>query len=184
MNSIYSSRRAFTAALVALPAIGASAAQSAANTDQGLTHTAEAIHDEVMFDASRSRVFAALTDAKQFDAVTRLSDALKMVTAPNAPATAISTEVGGAFTLFGGYITGLQIEIVRDQRLVQVWRAASWGPGDFSIVKFVLADAGTGTRLIFDHRGFPPGRGAVLASGWFGHYWEPLKKYLAQPNGA
>jgi activator of HSP90 ATPase len=184
MNSIYSSRRAFTAALVALPAIGASGTASTANTDQGLTHTAEAIHDEVMFDASRSRVFAALTDAKQFDAVTRLSDALKMVTAPNAPATAISTEVGGAFTLFGGYITGLQIELVRDQRLVQVWRAASWGPGDFSIVKFVLADAGTGTRLIFDHRGFPPGRGAVLASGWFGHYWEPLKQYLAQQSGA
>ncbi len=186
MNSISSSRRAFTAALVALPAIGSAAAATAttAGKNNGLTHAAEAIHDEVTFNAPRSRVYAALTDAKQFDAVTRLSDAMKMVTAPNAPATTISTEVGGAFTLFGGYITGLQIELVRDQRLVQVWRAASWGPGDFSIVKFVLADAGTGTQLIFDHRGFPPGRGAVLASGWIGHYWEPLKKYLAQQSGA
>jgi activator of HSP90 ATPase len=179
MNSLFSSRRAFTAALVALPAVGAVAAKPT-GTNNGLTHGAEAIHDEVIFNASRSRVYATLTDAKQFDAVTRLSDAMKMVTAPNAPATAISAEVGGAFTLFGGYITGLQIELVRDERLVQVWRAASWGPGDFSIVKFVLADAGTGTQLIFDHRGFPSGRGAVLASGWVGHYWEPLKKYLAQ----
>src|SRR5208282_6056352 len=137
----------FTAALVALPALGAAATATAADKNKGLTHTAEAIHDEVMFNASRSRVYAALTDAKQFDAVTRLSDAMKMVTAPNAPATAISTEVGGAFTVFGGYITGLQIELVPDQRLVQVWRAASWGPGDFSIVKFVLADAGAGTKL-------------------------------------
>jgi activator of HSP90 ATPase len=189
MNSIFSSRRAFTAALVALPAISATvasapAAAAAAGKSNGLTHTAEAIHDEVMFDAPRSRVYAALTDAKQFDAVTRLSDAMKMVTAPNAPATAISTEVGGAFTLFGGYITGLQVELVRDQRLVQVWRAASWGPGDFSVVRFLLTDAGAGTQLIFDHRGFPPGRGAVLASGWFGHYWEPLKKFLAQQSGA
>ena len=104
--------------------------------------------------------------------------------AVNAAATAISTEVGGAFTLFGGYVTGLQIELVRDERLVQVWRAASWGPGEFSVVRFVLADAGAGTQLTFDHCGFPPGRGAVLASGWFGHYWEPLKKFLAQPSGA
>jgi len=188
MNSIYRSRRAFTAALVALPALGgaavASAPAAAAGKDNGLTRTAEAIHDEVKFNAPRSRVYAALTDARQFDAVTRLSDAMKMVTAPNAPATAISTEIGGAFTLFGGYITGLQIELVRDERLVQVWRAASWGPGDFSVVKFVLADASAGTKLSFDHRGFPPGRGAVLASGWFGHYWEPLKKYLAQPSAA
>jgi len=185
MNSTYSSRRAFTAALVALPALGAAAKTvTAAGTNKGLTHTAEAIHDEVMFNAPRSRVYAALTDARQFDAVSRLSDAMKMVAAPNAPATAISTEVGGAFTLFGGYITGLQIELVRDERLVQVWRAASWGPGDFSVVKFVLADASAGTKLSFDHRGFPPGRGAVLASGWFGHYWEPLKKYLAQPSAA
>ena len=184
MNSICSSRRAFTAALVALPAIGSAATATAPGKDNGLTHPAESIHDEVMFDASRSRVYAALTDAKQFDAVTRLSDAIKMVAAPNAAATAISTEVGGAFTLFGGYVTGLQIELVRDERLVQVWRAASWGPGEFSVVRFVLADAGAGTQLTFDHCGFPPGRGAVLASGWFGHYWEPLKKFLAQPSGA
>jgi len=169
---------------MALPAIGTAASATKAGTDLGLTHSAESIHDEVMFNAPRSRVYAALTDAKQFDAVTRLSDAMKMVAAPNASATAISTEVGGAFTLFGGYITGLQIELVRNERLVQVWRAASWGPGDFSVVKFVLSDSGAGTQLTFDHRGFPPGRGAVLASGWFGHYWEPLKKFLAQPGSA
>ncbi|HEX9140242.1 MAG TPA: SRPBCC domain-containing protein [Steroidobacteraceae bacterium] len=179
MNSIRSSRRAFTAALVALPAIN-TAASAATDTDNGLIHSAEAIHDEVTINASRSRVYAALTDAKQFDGVTRLSDAINLVTAPNASATAISTEIGGAFTLFGGYITGRQIELVRDQRLVQVWRSASWGPGDFSIVRFVLADAGAGTQVILDHRGFPPGRGADLASGWYSHYWEPLRKFLAQ----
>ena len=91
----------------------------------------------------------------------------------------ISLEPGGAFALFGGYITGRQIELVKDVRIVQVWRAASWPPHIYSIARFELAEHPAGTKLTFDHTGFPTDEAASLASGWRKHYWEPLAKVLA-----
>jgi activator of HSP90 ATPase len=44
--------------------------------------------------------------------------------------------VGGTFTLFGGYVTGRNLEMLPDERLVQAWRAGSWKPGAFSIAAF------------------------------------------------
>jgi activator of HSP90 ATPase len=181
-------RRAFAVRLAALP-VGLSAgvrafgaerlAGVASADDDGLTHTSEAIHQEIRFDASRRRVYDALTVGKQFDAVTRLSDGAQLLAAPGAKPTAISDVLGGAFVLFGGYITGRQLELLPDERLVQAWRAASWKPGEYSIVSFVLADEGGKTKVVFDHRGFPEGAGSHLASGWHAHYWGPLTQYLA-----
>ena len=147
----------------------------------GLSHTAEAIHQEVIFNAAPHRIYEALTSSQQFDALTRLSDAVALVTAADAKPTSISREVGGSFTLFGGYITGRNLEMLGDERLVQSWRAGSWSAGEYSIVRFALATNGTDTTsLVFDHRGFPEGQGKHLARGWYSHYWEPLAKYLAQ----
>ena len=184
------SRRALTVGLAVIPAVlGTTTAVSAASgsvvdpaagSSDGLSHSSESIHQELTFKASRRQVYEALTSTSRFDALTRLSDALALVTAPGAKATAISREMGGPFTLFGGYITGRHLEMVPDERLVQAWRAASWKPGDYSVVKFTLAAHDTGCRLLLDHRGFPEGRGASLASGWGVHYWEPLAKLLAQ----
>jgi len=168
--------------VVARTALAAPDAFLAADPSQGdgISHTADAIHQEVVLGAPRRRVWRALTDSGAFDQVTRLSDAVPLLTAPGAIRTDISRDVGGPFVLFGGYITGRQIELSPDERLVQVWRAASWGPGDFSLVKFALAEEGPGTRLVFDHTGFPAGTALHLAQGWHSHYWEPLAKYLAQ----
>jgi activator of HSP90 ATPase len=153
---------------------------SKAADGHGLTHASETIHQEIGFAASRERVYKALTSSEQFDAVTRLSDAVSLVTAPDAKKTFISDAVAGVITLFGGYITGWNLELLRNERLVQVWRARSWDPGDYSIAKFALVADGAGTKLLFDHRGFPEGQGGHLASGWYTHYWDPMAKFLSQ----
>ena len=99
-----------------------------------ISHTCEAIHHEVVFKASRKRVYDALTDAKQFNKVVLLSAAMQSGgMAPGSKPVEISPEVGGAFTAFGGYVTGRHIELVPNERIVQAWRAASWGPGQYSI---------------------------------------------------
>jgi activator of HSP90 ATPase len=170
-------RRALTFGLAAIP-LALDAAVRAAGVE-GLTRASESIHQEVIFAASRQRVYDVLTTAKQFDAVTRLSDGLELLNRPGARATAISPELGGEFVLFGGYITGRHLELRPAERLVQAWRAGSWKSGDYSIVNFSLRDEGASTRLVFDHRGFPEGEGASLSSGWHSHYWEPLAKFLA-----
>jgi activator of HSP90 ATPase len=94
----------------------------------------------------------------------------------------VSGEVGGSFAFFGGYISGRHLELLPGERIVQAWRAASWPDGDYSIVSFELAEQGTDTKIIFDHKGFPDGQAQHLARGWHENYWEPLKTLLAQPE--
>jgi hypothetical protein len=48
-----------------------------------------------------------------------------------------------------------------------------------SIVRFELTDQGASTKLTFDHRAFPKGEAAHLATGWQENYWDPLTKFLA-----
>jgi activator of HSP90 ATPase len=143
-----------------------------------ISHNAAAIHQEATFHSRCAAVYRALTDAQQFAAVTRLSDAASLLTAANAQATVISLQVGGAVALFGGYVTGRQLQMVPGVRLVQAWRAGSWGPSEFSIVRFELQAQGSDCHLTFDQRGFPESQAASLAYGWRVHYWEPLAKFL------
>lgn len=92
----------------------------------------------------------------------------------------ISPEIGGPFTLFGGYIVGRQLDLVAGKRIVQAWRSQSWSQGEYSIARFTLKEEGAVTRIVFDHKGFPSGQSQHLAAGWKENYWEPLEKCLAQ----
>ena len=123
------------------------------------------IHQEVDFEASPARLYEALLDSKQFSAFS------------GGPAT-IDREAGGAFSLFGGLILGRNVQLIRNERIVQAWRAGDWPEGVYSIVRFELKRQGSGTRLVFDHTGFPEGMHDHLAAGWEANYWWLLKKYL------
>jgi activator of HSP90 ATPase len=146
--------------------------------ETGVSHSCAEIHQEVVFKAGLKRVYGALIDSKQFTKVIELSAAAKSGAPLGNKPTAISQEVGGPFTLFGGYITGLQVELLADQRIVQAWRAGSWDPGIYSIAKFDLKEQGLNTKLVFDHTGFPQDQAQHLATGWQINYWEPLAKFL------
>src|SRR5580700_3973801 len=51
--------------------------EALAGAEEEISHTAESIHQEPVFKASRKRVYEALTDAKQFQKVTLLSAAVQ-----------------------------------------------------------------------------------------------------------
>jgi activator of HSP90 ATPase len=142
-----------------------------------ISRSAESIHQERLFTATRNRIYDALTDVRQFAKIVELSGAMQSIPA-GTKAAEISREVGGAFSIFGGHIVGLQLELVPNQRIVQAWRVVDWNPGDYSIARFDLTKLGEQTKIVFDHRGFPKGAAEHLASGWEEHYWEPLRKFL------
>ena len=171
-------RRQLVTAAVALAGCGAVPIRVRASAEDGISHAAESIHQEPVFQASRKRVYEALTDVRQFDKIVQLSGAMRSGVALGKKPTQISRQVGGAFTLFGGHITGRHIELVPDQRIVQAWRVVDWIQGVYSIVKFELTEQGSDTKIIFDHTGFPVGKAQHLAEGWKANYWEPLQKYL------
>jgi activator of HSP90 ATPase len=133
---------------------------SSAATSKSIT-----LHQEVDFSASPKRVYEALLDANQFSALSSM------------PAE-IDRKVGGAFSLFGAHIVGRIVELVPDQRIVEAWRPVDWTAGVYSIARFELKPHGTGTRLVFDHTGFPEGQHDHLMEGWKTNYWDNLTKYL------
>ena len=130
------------------------------------------IRQEVTLKASPARVYATLLDGRRFSEFTGA-----------APAE-IDPVAGGAFSCFGGIITGRNIELVPDRRIVQAWRVSRWPDGHNSIVRLELHPQGAETRLVMDHVGFPPEmrahlNGEAADGGWHRQYWEPLNRYLA-----
>jgi activator of HSP90 ATPase len=164
--------------LVTLRAVGFACGLRLSAADGGISYTAESIHQEPVFRASRKRVYDLLLTSREFDRVVRLSDAAKSMGVEIKPAT-ISPAPGGAFSLFGGYITGRQIELIANERIVQAWRAAGWSAGVYSIAAFTLVGQAGGTKIVFDHTGFPVGQAEHLAEGWHVNYWQPMTQVLA-----
>jgi activator of HSP90 ATPase len=144
-------------AILALNALPIVSAQS----DKSIT-----IHQEIEFNATPQQLYEVLLDSKQF---TEFS---------GRPAE-INREVGGAFSLFKGHIIGRNLELIPNERIVQAWRVVTWPAGAYSIVRFELKPKGSGTRLVFDHIGFPEGLHDHLAAGWEENYWSLLKKFFS-----
>src|SRR5581483_183118 len=140
------------------------AATDSANAERIIA--TRAIHQEEDFKVAPHRIYEALLDAKQFTAFA------------GGRAAEIDRTVGGTFSLFAGHIIGRNLELVPDARIVQAWRVVPWPEGIFSIVHFELVGKGSGTRVIFDHTGFPPELAEHLASGWKENYWTALQKYF------
>jgi activator of HSP90 ATPase len=178
------SRREFPLGLAMLTAGTAVLRSSAARAlpgdseaASGLTHDAEAIHQEVLFRATPSQVYDVLVSPGKFEKISAMGRAAREMRLPHKP-TRISADQGGAFELFGGFIAGRQLELVPGRRLVQAWREMIWEPGKYSIASFELSDSADGAKLVFDHTGFPKGAGPHLATGWYGNYWEPIRRFL------
>jgi len=174
-------RRVMTAGVAAAVGGLVSASTPAwANPAEEISHAAESIHQKPHFAASARKVFEALVDTRQFDKVIQLSAAVASKVALGNKPTQISREAGGTFVVFGGHIFGRQIEILPNERIVQAWRVRDWEPGLYSVARFQVVEKNGGTKINFDHSGFPPGEGEHLAAGWKANYWEPLAKFLAK----
>jgi activator of HSP90 ATPase len=124
------------------------------------------IRQTALFRAPPRQVYAALLDSRQHTAFT--GNKAKIV-----------GKVGGAFSCYGGYITGVTLELAPNQRIVQAWRSRDWPKGGYSIVTFALAKAAGGkTKLSFTQLGVPAGDFKAKSQGWKSHYWQPLKAFL------
>ena len=123
------------------------------------------IHQTVTFKASPHEVYEALMDSKKHAAFT-------------GGKARISREVGGKIMAYDDYISGKNIELVPDKKIVQDWRAVDWPEGVFSRVTFELTPIPAGTRLDFTHTDLPEGTEEEFTQGWIDNYWEPMKAFL------
>ena len=118
--------------------------------------------------AAPPAVFEALTSSKKFAEMT------------GGRAADISAQAGGAFKMFGGDISGRNVELIPGKLVVQAWRSNAWPEGVYSLCTFRLAPEGKGTKLTFDQVGYPDAAHDMLSGGWAKMYWEPMTKLLAK----
>ena len=123
------------------------------------------IRQTVTFQASPHDVYEALMDSRKHARFTR--EPAKM-----------SRKVGGEISAYGGYISGINLELVPDQKIVQAWHASEWPAGHMSRVTFKLTPVPGGTRLNFTHRGVPDKFVDNIRQGWIDSYWVPMKAML------
>jgi activator of HSP90 ATPase len=90
----------------------------------------------------------------------------------------ISRKVGGKFKAGDGWISGLNVELVKDKLILQAWRGNDddWPKGYHSAVRFRFTNVPGGTRLDFLHSGVPAAAYEGIRDGWREFYWEPLKR--------
>lgn len=90
----------------------------------------------------------------------------------------ISRKVGGSFSVFDGYATGKNVELVDGKKIVQTWRAADWVEDHYSIVTFEIDPAPEGSRLTFTQKEVPISQYEAIKQGWRDFYWIPMKEML------
>ena len=121
------------------------------------------IRQSVTLKASPEDVYEMLMDSRKH---TKLTGAVAK----------ISREVGGTISAYDGYIEGENVELVRNKRIIQLWRGSDWPPGHFSKAYFVFHKIVGGTHLSFRQSNVPDAQYKAIKQGWIDYYWEPLRR--------
>ena len=123
------------------------------------------IKQSITFKASPHDVYEALMDSKKHAAFT-------------GGKASVSRKVGGKYSAYDNYITGKNLELVPDKKIIQSWRAVDWAEGVISTITFKLTPIPGGTRLDFTHADVPEGTEEEFTQGWIDNYWEPMKVFF------
>ncbi|MBP9180758.1 MAG: SRPBCC domain-containing protein [Bacteroidia bacterium] len=129
----------------------------------------QTIQQEIIFAAPAHKVYELLMDEKLHAEFTE-SDV------------SINTNIGGVFSIYDGYIAGKNIELIKNKKIVQLWRAEEpeWPEHHFSEVIFNFSDhKNFETLLTFEHRYVPEAVAKSIENGWVKYYWEPMKAWIA-----
>lgn len=125
------------------------------------------LKQSITFSGSAHELFEMLMDEKQHAALTDSK-------------TRIDRNVGGTFSTYDGGITGKNLEVVPDKKIVQLWtiETEGWPAGHWSRVTFSFEEKGGKTKLSLAHADIPVAAFKDIQEGWKQYYWSPMKKQL------
>ena len=89
-----------------------------------------------------------------------------------------SDKVGDSFTAWDGYISGKNLELIPNSKIVQSWRTTEFDDLDEDsklVIEFQVVP--NGTRIIINHSNIPEGQ-SDYNKGWIEHYFQPMKEYF------
>ena len=126
------------------------------------------IKQRVKFKAPPAIIYDLLADSRKHTAVTgRKAN--------------ISSKIGGTFSTGGDDVTGINVDLVPAQRIVQAWRHRRFPAGIFSMAAVTLTPTPDGgTDLVLTHRGVPKDLIPETEQAWRDGVWSRIKAYLEQ----
>jgi activator of HSP90 ATPase len=89
-------------------------------------------------------------------------------------------KVGATFQAWGGYISGHNLELVENQKIVQAWRTSEFSktePDSHLIITLEAVEGGT--RMAIEHSNLPA-HGKQYLQGWKDHYFEPMIAHFSR----
>jgi activator of HSP90 ATPase len=106
-------------------------------------------------------------------------DAKKHSLATGAPAK-ITAKEGAKFSAHGGYITGKNLQLIKDKLIVQLWRGTDWAKTDKDSI-FIIQLEAKGKDVVLEafHINVPDNQAEGIDKGWREFYWNLWKQYLA-----
>lgn len=127
----------------------------------------ESITVRFTLPVSARRIYDAWLDSREHSSMT------------GASATA-SRLVDGAFTAWDGYVTGKNLFLIENQKIVQSWRSSEF-PDDApdSVLSLRLIEREGLTEVELEHADIPAGQSVQYQSGWIEYYANPMQKYFA-----
>ena len=93
----------------------------------------------------------------------------------------VSKGLNRKFTAYDGYISGKNLILEPNKRIVQSWRATDFPekhPDSF--IEIIFEPQKTGTKLTLKHSGIPEGMGKDYKKGWKDFYFKPMKEYYSK----
>jgi activator of HSP90 ATPase len=125
------------------------------------------IEQEIIIKSPPNEIYEAFMDAKKHSKFTESK-------------AKVSREIGGSFSIFEGSLSGKNVELIQDKKIVQTWRGDgdNWPKGYYSTITLVLEPVDDGTLIKFSQTDIPEGAYESVKEGWNTYYWEPLKEML------
>ena len=93
----------------------------------------------------------------------------------------MSKRVGTSVSAWDGYITGKNLELVENAKIVQSWRTTEF-PEDHpdSKITVTLKALKAASKLTLKHTGVPDGQTSYERGGWQRSYFEPMTNYFSK----
>jgi len=118
---------------------------------------------KINISASQEEVYNALTNSFQIELWT------------GYPAVMDEKE-GTVFSLWEGDISGCNLEMIKDYKIVQEWFFGETEKP--SIVRMILKKAGKDTRIELEHTNIPDDAYEEIIEGWKEYYLDSVKNFL------
>lgn len=116
---------------------------------------------------SAERIYRAWLDSQDHSAFT------------GSPAE-IDPGVGGKFSAWDGYISGITLEVEPFRRILQAWRTTEFPEhSPDSQLEILIEEVDNGAKVTLIHSDIPDGQGEDYLQGWEDYYFKPMQRYFS-----